>query len=423
LFNIARIWQSGFELNSTAADVEWTTITNASIQTSTVRTGVYALTTNGLVASTARGANFQFSASITNGPIFGRVYFRYSTLPDATTGIFGLVDGSLANGASTTMIKLQTNGSLILVYESSSIGVTQIGSASSVLAANTWYSLEIKFDGTGGAGATIIEGRLSNSVFATASNITVFGGDAPNSLSIGGNLDVSNDIATAGVFFFDDIAINDSTGANQTSYPGAGQIVHLQPNAAGDNNSFTVAVGGTAGAANNYTRVKEVTPDDATSYNGGVLNTDIDDFKMTATPSSIGSGDTINVVMVGVRYNAAVAASEASFKVRIKKVTGGTVSSSVAITPNQTAWSTNANAAPRNYPLITYQNPDAAAWTKALLDTAQVGYNISTTNTNAADISTVWVSVDSTPVVASTGGPAGIGKWLEGGIKGPENFF
>lgn len=43
------------------------------------------------------------------------------------------------------------------------------------------------------------------------------------------------------------------------------------------------------------------------------------------------------------------------------------------------------------------------AWTKATLDTAQIGYNISTTNTNAADISTVWMSVDSTPASPPSG--------------------
>jgi hypothetical protein len=81
---------------------------------------------------------------------------------------------------------------------------------------------------------------------------------------LGGNL--NSEAQTTGDWFFDDLAINDNTGSFQNSYPGEGKIIHLKPNAAGDSNGFSVQVGGTVGSSNNYTRVNEVTPDDATSY-------------------------------------------------------------------------------------------------------------------------------------------------------------
>ncbi len=282
----------------------------------------------------------------------------------------------------------------------------QVG-ASTTLAVNHWYRIEVRNFNTSTTVGFLVDGVTI--VASTSANTAVY-----NQIAFGGNQGGSN-TDTAGVFYFDDVAINDTTaGGTQTGYPGDGNIVHLQPNAAGDNNGFIVQVGGTVGATNNFTRVSEVSPDDVTTYNGDVTSGHIDDFNITDTPAAIKTIDTINVVMVGVRYRALVAASEAAFQVRIKKASGGTVASSTAITPNSTTWKTNTNAVPQLYPIIEYLNPDAAAWTKALLDTAQIGYNISTTNTNAADISTVWALVDYTNLV-----PTGFASWAAKPISQP----
>lgn len=200
------------------------------------------------------------------------------------------------------------------------------------------------------------------------------------------------------------MAIEIKAAKKQSGLLGAGQITHLQPNATGDSNQFTIQVGGTAGAANNWTRVSEVTPDDATSYNSDLVLNNTDEFKLTATPSSIASGDTINVVAVGVRFSGALASGDATFALRIKKVSGGTVLKGSNLTPGATAWKTNKVVTPpANFSLVTYQDPDSGTWTKSTLDTSQIGYDIQTGNTNAAKISTVWMSIDSTPaVVAST---------------------
>src|SRR3990172_6946830 len=67
---------------------------------------------------------------------------------------------------------------------------------------------------------------------------------------------------TQGEWYFDDIAINSSTGSFQNSYPGAGRIVALRPNAAGDSADF--ARGGTDSGAN-WSQTDEVTPTVRTS--------------------------------------------------------------------------------------------------------------------------------------------------------------
>lgn len=379
---MARLLTSGFELNSLTAGVEFKAAGGnvMTIDTGTVRTGTYSL--KNAVSASFSWMNFQVKSSATNTQLFVRVYVRFASLPAGVSELFSVADTTGAVGSA--FVRYNNTGTKFDIVDA--VG-TNLGS-SVAISTNTWYRLEVDVTGSTTVGA--LKGYLDGTQFATTTtgNIPSFDG-----IYLGNAFNSGTYTA-----FFDDMAINDSSGTKQNALPGAGQVVYLRPSAAGDNNDFTVQIGGTAGASNNFTRVKEVTPDDVTSYNGDVTATDTDDFNIDDTPSSIGASDTINVVHVGVRYRALVAAAEAAFKVRTKKASGGTVDSSAAITPNSTTWKTNANAEPRLYPTTLYADPDAAAWTKATLDTAQIGYNISTTNTNAADISTIWMVVDSTPV-------------------------
>lgn len=385
---MARLWQSGAELNSTTKEG---TIASGSvsIDSTTKRTGSYSYKTN--AAATIANFRYQWSVSNISQSMFYRIYFYISVLPNNEDVIFWC-DRTQTDGVIG--IYLETNGVLRL-YNEAPVTPVQIGSDSSALNTAQWYRLELKVDNTTNA-STVVNAYIDGVSFASGTVDTsnhggqaIFGWGSRNSLTA--------------TYYIDDVGVNDTSGSSQTGLLGAGQIVHLQPNAAGDNNAFTVNVGGTAGQANNYTRVQEVTPDDATSYNADLIVNNLDDFKQTATPSSIASGDTINVVMVGVRFAGALAAGDATFKVRMKKASAGTVSTSGGITPSSTSWKTNQVVVPtNNYPLVLYQDPDAVNWTKATLDTSQIGYGISTGNTNAAQISTVWTSIDSTPVVAST---------------------
>ncbi len=84
------------------------------------------------------------------------------------------------------------------------------------------------------------------------------------------------------------------------------------------------------------------------------------------------------------------------------KTNGNTLAEIVAaITPNSTSWFTNSNTVNVMFaPLTMYDLPGASttAWTASDLDTAQIGYRISTGNTNNVRISTVWMSIDYTYV-------------------------
>lgn len=213
---MARLYVTGFELNSTTSGIEQNTWSGAgaTIQTGTVRTGTYAMKATSS-SGTRQGTVVQFAGSTSNGPYFARFYLNIGTLPSVTNVIFVASSGAGIGSTIQAYISLTSTGTLLLFYNNAGT-LTQIGSASSALSTNTWYRIEFKFDKSGGNGANIVEGQLNGSAFATASNLTVQSGIL--SLRFGTNLNVNTD--TAGIIYFDDIALNDSTGASQTGYPG-----------------------------------------------------------------------------------------------------------------------------------------------------------------------------------------------------------
>lgn len=394
---MARLASIGFELQTITSGVEGGDRSQAgamSISTSITRsTGIASLRMN------PTASQYEWDTILpAKATLFGRTYIYINSMPTtANNYIFGFYKNSSGAGP---FVVLTSSGTLQLWNSSSGASASQIGSSSSALSTGTWYRLEIKADVSTNPWSLemLLDGSsiASGTVAATATTMDTVTldceGITPSTIT------ASN---TTGDMYFDDVAVNDNTGSFQNTYPGAGGIVHLQPNAAGDNNQFTVQIGGTAGSTNNYTRVDEITPDNATTYNGDIVSGNTDDFNLTDTPTTIGSLDTINVVAVGVRYRAVVASLEATFKARVKKISGGTVSSSAGIQPISTTWVTNANATPRTYPIILYQDPDSSNWTKSTLDSSQIGYTISTASTNAADISTVWMLIDFTPSVST----------------------
>lgn len=292
-------------------------------------------------------------------------------------------------------IALTSTGTLILTNNG-----TGIGSASSTVNDGNWHMLEIKMDTTPATGSRVIEARLDGSVFATSATQTV---GTCSDIFLGGN--GLAEAQTQGEWWFDDVALNDNTGGSQNSYPGSGKILQLYPSAAGDVNTFATQTGGTAGSSNNYTRVNEVPPDDATSFNGSNTLNQQDLFNVTN--SGIGASDTVNVVMVGGRFRNNTADTTTAIEFQIEKTSGGTLSSSSAIIPDTTSWNTNGTSAPRNYPLVTYQDPDGAAWTQTTLDSMQIGYIISAGSTNRIDVTNVWASVDYTPASGGVTQPVG----------------
>lgn len=385
---MSRLTQIGFELGTTTAGVEFDSITGSpTVQTSTVRNGTYALQCN--VSATTAFITHQYAGTGNTNNTYVRAYIRFASFPTANNISILLVRSAAAG--NNLIIHADSNGGLSVTNEQAAS--VQVGQKSSGLRLNTWYRVELAYTfSTGAVRAYIGLGDGAGQLFAQG---TANASIDTNTLRVG-----IIDSATANMFV-DDIAINDNTGTSQTDIPGAGAIIHIQPDSAGDANGFTVGVGGTAGQANNFTRVDEITPDDATSYNGAALLNAEDLFNCLAP--NIGAFSSVNVVAVGIRA-ADLLSADASLgvKVEIMKISGGTKSQSANFIPNSTSFQTNTAASPRNYPLVTYATPDGDPWTQAFMNTMQIGYIEDTTGLQTMAVTTVWASIDYTPVLYGT---------------------
>lgn len=356
------------------------------VQTSVVRSGTYALRVNNLVSGAQKRVTHQFVASNNTGSYWFRFYFRLTTAPSADNQICNIRNSS---GVRLIFIVLNSSGALELWDEDG-----QIGSDSAALTTNTWYRVEIRTNGAGVGANDIVEAQIDGSVFATSSTRDLSTGVF--NFSVGGNLNA--EAQTQADWCFDDMAVNDSSGSFQNDYPGEGEIIHLRPNGVGDNSDWT----------GDYTSIDEVTPDDATTVITSNTLNQIEDVTLDDTPAAMDTTDVINCVQVGVHSSLDDATgADPNFVVRIKASPGGTVEESANLGPTSTVFTTWKPQAPRNPGLTLYDLPGASAtaWTKADLDTAQIGVRETATDTHNVRVSTLWLLVDHKPGVA---GPSSI---------------
>lgn len=382
---MARLFTSGLELQSTTAGVEWTTLTGSPAIDTSIRHGDGSHGLASLrVNPTATTANLRhqiLSAAATSTTWYGRAYIYIATAPGATVPVFEFTNGT------TGVVQIRMGSDRHLELWAGGVLAKQ-GNSSNTLQPNQWYCIELKAVCSAGSLATDGEARINGEVFATFTGQT---GGSPQSIRIGMSSSATCDI------YYDDVALNDSSGSFQTSYPGAGFVIHLKPNATGTSAQWHNA---TATGANNFNEVDETTPDDVTSYvdTAGISINNTDSYNIDATPAALDSNATINCVSVGVRYARSAASTADIFNVQW--TAGGNTDSGSAIQPNSSTWKTNANAAPALYTLTSYDMPGASttAITKSDLDSAEIGIVATTVaNSNDARVSALWMVVDYLP--------------------------
>lgn len=363
-----RLWSSGFELQSVTSGMEWDSITAAeiSIDTTTKRSGAASIKT----APTAFPSLIkQAVRPSSTAAIYTRIYFRFDGLPaTAETSLFSFLDSS----TERIGVDLQTDGTLDVDVpgESTVTGTT-------VLSAGTWYHLELKADPAN----TSWELRIAEdgSALATESSGTL-GTSAIDSVQ------VSNDNTTDDIdIWFDDIAVNDSRGTYQNSWPGNGRIVHLHPNATGDNDS-----GVESPTSGPWQVIDEITPDDATTEyelrtTGNIIDVNIEAGSTIGMDES--AGDTITLVSVGTRVKGDNA-TPGEYFVRLKSQASGTLAQSPLMGLASSSYVTFSDDSPRIYPLTSYVDPQAGgAWTQSLIDNTQIGMAI-----GSDDIPDIWTT-------------------------------
>lgn len=382
---MARLWSCGFELNSATTSVEVNTVAGGpTINSSIVHPGggKFSGEINGLATGVRKTFDQQFLAAAAAGPFFGRTYFYFTAFPNVTTSIISWSDSTLTN----LWVNITSAGALSL-----NDGGGQIGS-STTLNLNQWYRIETQFFWKTST-TSVAELLVDGSTIATASNRNLVG--TIFSYNNGGNL--RTETGTSGHWFMDDISVNDNTGSFQTTYSGAGTIIHLYPKSTGSVNTFDTQTGGSSGSSNNFSRVLEFPPDDATTFNGtATLNNE--DLFLAQPVSSLG---TVTLVSIGCRIRNSTADATAAIKYELKNFGTGTTSQGTAVVPNTTSWVTHSNPQPRIYKLTLYQDPDAVNWNIQTINNMQIGYKLTTAPGVAGqriDATLVWALLEATQV-------------------------
>jgi hypothetical protein len=260
----------------------------ATIQTSVKRSGVYAYQCNSGAGNQTSYVSTPWTSS---GSTFFRAYFRVSALPSSTVSLLRPITNRIS-------ARLTSGGKIQLWNDNAG---TQIGSDSSAtIAIDTWYRLEL-WNGEGGSGA-VDDGalRLDGTTVASFTDLSL--GDTSSLWTVGW-LDAPGANTS---LYLDDLAINNSTGSDQTSWPGEGKIILLVPTA--DSVRDALWTGGAGGTSNLYEAVNNLPPTGAASasatdasqieHAGGAGGT-TDDYEATMTTYSAAglvSGDTVTVV-------------------------------------------------------------------------------------------------------------------------------
>lgn len=228
-----RLFTEGFELG----DLRGLTFTNSDITMhSPGRTGNYDIFSN----SAAHGWYKSFTAS---SEVYAFVGFNVNGFNSIALGLY-------SGGTSIARI-VSSYGTFISYFEE-----TDLGQYATCLA-NIWYMLEIhlKIDD---APNGLIEFKSNGTIFSSYSGDTKVSASTVNRFF--GN-------RMAGSFaspFWDDLALNDTTGSKDNSWVGDCHVDYLPANGNGDTNQWTGLDGD---KVNNYQNVDDIPTDGDTTYN------------------------------------------------------------------------------------------------------------------------------------------------------------
>jgi hypothetical protein len=306
---VARLITSGFEVNGFAngGPDGGNSLGTESFVTSPVRTGARALKIQTAAQSGVVSWN-AFTAVSLGNDCFLRAYINVPTggVTDAEAEI-------LEVGSFT--VRMETNRTLTLWALVGGVW-TQQGSASAAVALDTWTRVELRGRAATGS-IDQCEARLEGSTFASASGLSV--DDTPIAFVAVGLGNITGAAANVtGTIYFDDVAVNDSSGASQTSWPGSGKVVLLKP--ISDNAKGTGWTNDQAATTNLFASVSNTPPigiADTTSGGGthqlrnatSNANVNYDANLTTYTTAGIGASDTVNVLVPMVATAAPVATS------------------------------------------------------------------------------------------------------------------
>ena len=159
---MARIWLSGFELQSVTAGVEWSTVVGSpTINTTIKRSGAASLRANpsGATAYVTK----QIQANGGSNYIYVRAWVYIASAPAGLTTILKLPEDLDVAGDGCS-IRLNANRTLEFWDDSDPV---QLGSDSSALALDTWHMIEVHVATDGDS----LEARLNGTEFASGAGM------------------------------------------------------------------------------------------------------------------------------------------------------------------------------------------------------------------------------------------------------------
>lgn len=366
----ARLYMTGLEWQSMAT--EENNGSTATISTTIKNGGLASAQLSSIAAANSK--SFTHITSATSSP---QMYVRFYVYVDALQASANTYVGARFNGASNFgFVKLYDSAGTLALDVFDSKGGTQITDTASVTY-DTWHMIEMYSKTDNVAGSDIFTVRVDGTQVATASNLNFASNLNELQISVfndGGATDSTSFV------YVDDIAYNNTTGAAQNSWPGAGKITLALPNAAG----FSACNGGL------FSAINEVPPSNNSTgisdrceltTNGGITGM----FNVTNSATlGIDSFDTVSVVAPLSRMIKAASGAANHFMVISANGSATTTGTSVEV-PFASGVLTNSDgtAGFRNY-LFSYTNPATSlAWTPTgtnSIDSMQIG--VGTTDAN-----------------------------------------
>ena len=212
-----------------------------SIVTSPVRSGTYAMRNNAGYVSSLSAYAF-FTEELSDLPeLYARIAFRHAglnTSSDHKLALLGFYDGGTNQ---VTLAVDPVDGRLLLLQGGGGeMGYdgTQLAKGTAALTQDVWYVIEVYVKAASSGQVTVKINNITD--ISYSGNTAPSGNDQVNQVQIG--LSTYGE-ATQSYCYFDDIAINDTSGSYQNSWPGQGGVLLLVPNADGDETDWAPSEG------------------------------------------------------------------------------------------------------------------------------------------------------------------------------------
>lgn len=343
---MARLYTEGFE-NGTLQNDPNNLVGGAAGVGSGGRKGAYCLT-----SSTYPGNNRAYqSPQLTSNPT--EIWVRTAFQP--ANGLMTIL--SLGNPAADEIRVQAVVGQPVKVLTDTTTRITGL----TTLQGGNWYLLELHYKLPSTPGGS--DGRLDLKIEGTSEGFWI-GNTAP----LGSNAITraywwGNPLGLQWINY-DDLAINDNTGTADNTWCGDGYVLALRPNAQGSSNQWLRNDTNLA-AVNNYDRVSEVPPDNASTYVYSQTVGNKDFYNLTDLVGLL-PADAIRRLWISTYASEAVAGGDA-FQV------GLYINSTEYWSANQilsTLWQAFQGS-------VYSTNPNtAAAWTQADVNALQVGIKV-----------------------------------------------